>query len=137
MTGHLGVALEFQGVGEGFEAETTIEEVNRMRLFMVEKRAGMSVGASTLIACITLVRCILILSGAWCAVFKTAMSLQSRLSPKPFATRVAAIIGDSSGMNLLVVVEDTRKAKSFATSGTDILFLLCVNPSVVTERHRI
>lgn len=49
VTGHLGVALEFQMVGEGFQAETTVEQVSRMSLFVVKKRSSVSVGASTLI----------------------------------------------------------------------------------------
>lgn len=43
VTGHLGVLLEFQMVSEGFQAETTVQQVSRMSLFMVEKRPSVSV----------------------------------------------------------------------------------------------
>lgn len=36
-------------ISEGFQAETTVEQVSRMSLFMVEKRSSVSVRASTLI----------------------------------------------------------------------------------------
>lgn len=50
---------------------------------------------------------------------------------------MAAIIGNSSGMDLLVVVEDARETESFATGRADILFLLCVDASVITQCHGI
>lgn len=49
VTGHLGVALELQMISESFQAETTVKQVSRMSLFMVQERSSMSVGASTLI----------------------------------------------------------------------------------------
>lgn len=49
VTSHLGMSLEFQMVSESFQAETTVEQVRRMSLFMVEERASVSVRASTLI----------------------------------------------------------------------------------------
>lgn len=50
VTSHLGVSLEFQMVSEGFQAKTTVKQVSRMSLFMVEKRSSVPVGAATLIA---------------------------------------------------------------------------------------
>lgn len=49
VTSHLRVALEFQMVSEGFQAETTVEQISRMSLFMVEKRSSVSIGASALV----------------------------------------------------------------------------------------
>lgn len=45
---------------------------------------------------------------------------------------MAVIMGNSSGMDLLVVVQDARETESFATGCADIFFFLRVDPGVIT-----
>lgn len=45
---------------------------------------------------------------------------------------MAAVMGNSSGMDLLVIVQDARETESFATGCADIFLFLRVDASVIT-----
>lgn len=47
VTPHLGVYLQSDGVGKCLETQGAVVEAFRVRLFVVEKGAGVAVGAST------------------------------------------------------------------------------------------